>query len=211
MSDEPVIARDATYYRAPDALRKRVRASLADAGRAERRPVFWRGFGMVAACAAVAAITWNVALVTIAPVEGDRIADQVLNAHVRSLMAPNHLTDVVSTDQHTVKPWFAGKLDFAPPVADYAASGFELTGGRLDYIEGHAAAAITYRHRLHTVNLFVWPAKGEADTPPRVQSRQGYGMVGWVRGGLRFCAISDTATSDLVALADLVTPAAYQK
>jgi anti-sigma factor RsiW len=211
VSDEPVIARDATYYRAPDALRKRVRASLEEAARVERRPVFWRAFGMVAACAAVAAITWNVALITLRPTEADRIADQVLAAHVRSLMAPNHLADVATSDQHTVKPWFAGKLDFSPPVADYASAGFELTGGRLDYIEGRAAAALTYRHRLHTVNLFVWPAKGETDTPPRVQTRQGYGMVGWVRGGLRFCAISDTATSDLVALADLVTPAAYQK
>ena len=207
---EPLIARDATYHRAPDALRKRVRASLAEAARAEHRPAAWRIFGMALACAAVAAITWNLAITTLTPAEGDRIAEQVLAAHVRSLMAPNHLADVASTDQHTVKPWFAGKLDFAPPVADFSTAGFELTGGRLDYIEGHAAAAITYRHRLHTVNLFVWPAKGHADTAPRVQSRQGYGLVGWVRGELRFCAISDTAPAELVALADLVSPA-YQK
>jgi anti-sigma factor RsiW len=111
---------------------------------------------------------------------------------------------VVSTDQHTVKPWFTGKLDFAPPVADYAASGFALTGGRLDYVDGRAAAAITYRHRLHVVNVFVWPAKGEADRAPHTHARQGYALVGWTRGGLRFCAVGDVAAADLGVLADLL-------
>ena len=211
MSEEPVIARDATYYRAPAALRERVRASLAGDARAARRVYTWRLFGTALACVAAASITWQVALLTHAPSDTDRIADQVLAAHVRSVMAPNHLMDVASTDSHTVKPWFTGKLDFAPPVADYSAAGFELTGGRLDYVDGHQAAAITYRHRLHTVNLFVWPAKGEADAAPRVQSRQGYGMVGWIRGGLRFCAISDMAPSDLAAMPELVALATYQK
>jgi anti-sigma factor RsiW len=205
---EPVIARDATYYRAPGELRKRVRASLGEAARAERRPYLWRLAGIGIACVAAASITWNVAILTLRPSDTDRIAEQVLAAHVRSLMAPNHLADVASTDTHTVKPWFAGKLDFSPPVADYSAAGFELTGGRLDYIDGHPAAALTYRHRLHVVNLFVWPAKEQSDAAPRVQSRQGYGMVGWVRGGLRFCAISDMAPADLAAMPELVALAA---
>jgi len=204
VSEEPLVARDATYYRAPEALRERLRASLAGAAREERRAYGWRLLGIGIAAAAAASITWSVALVTLAPGEPERIGEQVVTAHVRSLMAPNHLVDVTSADSHTVKPWFAGKLPFAPPVADYSQQGFELTGGRLDYIEGQPAAAITYRHRLHTVNLFVWPAKGHADAAPRTQTRQGYGLVGWVKGELRFCAISDMAPTDLVALADLV-------
>ena len=211
MTEEPMVARDATYYRAPEGLRRRVAAAAASESRAGRRSYAWRVAGIAIACAAAASITWNVAVVTLAPSDADRIAEQVLAAHVRSTMAPNHLMDVVSTDTHTVKPWFTGKVDFSPPVADYSAQGFELTGGRLDYIDGHAAAALTYRHRLHTVNLFVWPAKGQSDAAPRVQSRQGYGMVGWVRGELRFCAISDMAPSDLAAMPDLVAMASYQK
>ena len=202
-----MIARDAMYYRASDALRRRVRGALADENRSARRSYGWRLLGTVIACAAAASITWHVAVLVLAPSATDRIADQVLAAHVRSTMAPNHLMDVVSTDSHTVKPWFTGKLDFSPPVADYSAKGFELTGGRLDYVDGHAAAALTYRHRLHTVNLFVWPAKDEADAAPRVQSRQGYGMVGWVRSGLRFCAISDMAPADLAVMPELVATA----
>ena len=202
-----MIARDATYYRAPDALRRRVQGALAGEGRSARRSYGWRLLGTVIACAAAASITWQVAVLMLAPSATDRIAGEVLAAHVRSTMAPNHLMDVVSTDSHTVKPWFTGKLDFSPPVADYSAQGFELTGGRLDYVDGRAAAALTYRHRLHTVNLFVWPAKDEADAAPRAQSRQGYGMVGWVRGGLRFCAISDMAPADLSVMPQLVATA----
>lgn len=204
MSEEPLVARDATYYRAPEALRERLRASLAGAAREERRAYGWRLLGIGIAAAAAASITWSVALVTLAPGEPERIGEQVVTAHVRSLMAPNHLVDVTSADSHTVKPWFAGKLGFAPPVADYDAAGFTLTGGRLDYIEGHAAAAITYRHKLHVVNLFVWPAAAAPDRAPHTHSRQGYSLVGWTRGGMRYCVIADMGAQDLGVLADLV-------
>ena len=199
-----LIARDATYHRASEGLRKSVGAALAREARESRKPFVWHLLGSALACAAVAALTWSLALTMLLPGGDERLAQEIVTAHVRSLMAPNHLADVVSTDQHTVKPWFTGKLDFAPPVADYAASGFTLTGGRLDYVDGRAAAAITYRHRLHVVNVFVWPATGEADRAPHTHARQGYSLVGWTRGGLRFCAVGDVAAADLGVLADLL-------
>ena len=201
---EPMISRDATYHRAPDALRARIAKSLAGQARESRRPFLWHALGTAFACAAVALVTWIVATGPMSPAADDRIAQEIVNAHVRSLMAPGHLADVTSSDQHTVKPWFAGKLGFAPPVADYDAAGFTLTGGRLDYIEGHAAAAITYRHKLHVVNLFVWPAAAAPDRAPHTHSRQGYSLVGWTRGGMRYCVIADMGAQDLGVLADLV-------
>src|SRR6266545_6142009 len=130
---EPLIARDATYYRAPDALRTRIRASIAAQAREQDRPMWWRWGGMAAAFATVGVLSWNVALMQARGSDEELLAREVTTAHVRSLMAQNHLNDVASTDQHTVKPWFEGKLDFAPAVADFAASGYALTGGRLDY------------------------------------------------------------------------------
>jgi anti-sigma factor RsiW len=207
----PLIARDATYHRAPDELRARLHASLAKEARAQRVPLMrralWNGFGLALACAAVAVLTWNVAAVrlrTVEPTADQRLAAQVVNAHLRSLMAPSHLNDVASTDRHTVKPWFEGKLDFAPPVADFAAEGFALTGGRLDAIEGRAAAALTYRYRQHVVNFFVWPAEGAPQVAPHVQTRQGFSLVGWSQGGMRYCVVADVAPENLLALAALL-------
>jgi anti-sigma factor RsiW len=116
-------------------------------------------------------------------------------------MAENHLNDVASTDQHTVKPWFEGKLDFAPAVTDLADAGYALMGGRLDYLDGRPVAALTYRHRLHVVNLFEWPAAGRADAAPKTFAQKGYAIARWRRGGLEYWAISDIAPSDLLELA----------
>ena len=204
---DPLISTDATYHRAPDALRARIEASLAETVREQRRPVIWRTFGVLAACAASAAIAWIVATGFMGDSRDERIAREIVNAHVRSLMAPTHLADVTSSDRHTVKPWFTGKIDFAPPVADYADSGFTLTGGRLDYVDGRAAAAVTYKHRQHVVNLFVWPANGAADREPMVHARQGFSLVGWTRAGLRYCVVSDASAPDLSVLAELVRAA----
>jgi anti-sigma factor RsiW len=119
--------------------------------------------------------------------------------HVRSLQA-GHLTDVVSTDQHTVKPWFAGKLDFSPPVVDLSGDGFPLAGGRLEQIDGRPAAALVFHRRLHTVNLFVWPtAAGEI--PARRGAEKGYNTEGWSQGGMNFLAVSEIPASDLAQFA----------
>jgi anti-sigma factor RsiW len=115
-------------------------------------------------------------------------------AQVRSLQA-QHLMDVATSDRHTVKPWFNGKIDFAPPVVDLADQGFPLAGGRLDYVHEHAAAALVYRRRAHVINLFIWP--GAAPEEPQVTRREGYSLIRWGHDGLTYWAVSDIDTADL--------------
>ncbi len=204
---EPMIARDATYHRAPDALRESLRASLSEAARADRGPRLARTLGFAAAFATVAVVSWNVALMTVQPSMDELRSREIVTAHVRSLMGAGHLNDVASSDQHTVKPWFSGKLDFAPPVHDLADAGFALTGGRLDYIDGRAVAALTYRSRQHVVNLFVWPATGARDVEPVAVSRQGYALLHWARGGMEYWAVTDMASAQLAPLAEALRSA----
>jgi anti-sigma factor RsiW len=128
---------------------------------------------------------------------------EVVDAHLRSLQ-PGHLTDIVSSDQHTVKPWFDGKLDFSPGVQDFADQGFPLQGGRLDVVRGRAIAALVYGRRKHLVSIFIWPTT-EQDASSREGSRQGYQWIHWRKGGMEFCAVSDAAPSDLEQLQRLFT------
>jgi anti-sigma factor RsiW len=131
------------------------------------------------------------------------LAAEIVDAHLRSLQ-PGHLTDVVSTDQHTVKPWFDGKLDFSPPVQDFTDQGFPLQGGRVDVVHGRSVAALVYARRKHSVNVFVWPTDEKDDTP-RFGSQQGYQWIDWRKGGMEFCAVSDAAPSALEQLQRLFT------
>ncbi len=131
------------------------------------------------------------------------LAAQIVDAHLRSL-EPGHLTDVISTDQHTVKPWFDGKLDFAPPVQDFAADGFPLTGGRLDVVGGRTVAALVYGRRKHFVNVFIWPSSSP-DAPPSSGAQQGYHWVTWQKNGMAYWAVSDTAAADLDELQRLLS------
>lgn len=155
-----------------------------------------RGLGLISRWSFVpslAALATALALFLSAPSQTVLLQDQIMGSHVRSMMA-DHLTDVLTSDQHTVKPWFNGKIDFSPPVSDLTKDGFPLIGGRVDYIGGRAVAALVYRHHGHIINLFTWPATSAAHT---TVVRDGYTMKQWSEGGLVFWAISDVAPGDL--------------
>ena len=136
------------------------------------------------------------------PSRGNALAQEVISSHVRSLLA-SHLLDVPSTDQHTVKPWFDGKLKFSPPVRDFADRGFRLIGGRLDYINGREVAALAYQRRLHIINLFIWPLESGRNTAADSFAKDGYNVLHWERDGFAFWAVSDVNAGDLTAFADL--------
>jgi anti-sigma factor RsiW len=193
------------YQKAPDLLRKQVLVGLRSARPVSivpaRRP--WRGLALAAALVLFAYTGWQLVSVHRGDNEDTVLAAEVVDAHLRSLQ-PGHLTDVVSSDQHTVKPWFDGKLDFSPPVRDFSDQGFPLQGGRLDVVHGRAIAALVYGRRKHLVNIFIWPASGR-DVSPRTGSRQGYQWIDWHKGGMEFCAVSDATTSDLEQLQRLFT------
>jgi anti-sigma factor RsiW len=200
------LADPALRYAAPEPLRARITAALdaeARGSRAGWRPK-WRfgrlgaliGGGGIAAAAAA-----SLALVVFLPMLSMASLDrQVVDDHVRSLLA-QHLTDVVSEDRHTVKPWFAGRIDYSPPVMDLKDQGFPLAGGRLDYVDGKVTAALVYRRKLHVINLFVRPEK--AAYGQGVSSLQGYNVVRWRAGGLEFWAVSDLNTAELEQFRDL--------
>ena len=193
------------YERAPAPLLQKIRAGL-DAATvsviAPRRfPMRW----MLAAAAIllVASVSWYALPRFLGgPNPSTVTAAELVDAHVRSLQ-PGHLTDVTSTDQHTVKPWFDGKIDFIPPVKDFADEGFPLIGGRLDVLNGRSVAALVYGRRKHLVNVFVWPTQ-EPDTPLHSSKvHQGYQWVHWRHQGMEFCAVSDLADPELRELAQL--------
>jgi anti-sigma factor RsiW len=129
------------------------------------------------------------------------LADEIVSGHIRSLAA-THLYDVQSTDQHTVKPWFAGKLSFSPPVKDLAEQGFPLLGGRLDYLGRRQVAALIYRHSQHIINLFVWPAPDQPSPVAAGPAEQGYNTLHWSQDGMDFWAVSDVNQADLQSFAD---------
>jgi anti-sigma factor RsiW len=194
-----VVALGPLRYVAPPGLHKVIRTSLR--ARAPRR-VPWRLLA-VAACLALAvpAAWWGVA--RLAPSSGEeRLARAVLVGHLRSLME-QHLLDVPSSDRHTVKPWFRGKLDVAPPVPDLAGHDFILVGGRLDYLDDRPVAAVVYRKRKHIINLFAWPAAA-ADGGPVLTQWRGYQLVHWCSGGTTCWAVSDLNATELREFAELV-------
>jgi len=213
------ISRGAPYYKAPAELRQRVHSSLRDAlgakdmrnaatenqllvtrPRAERRFVVsempWNWLALAAAIILAAIIVSNLLPRLQQPGSDQFLATQLIASHVRSLMA-NHLTDVPSSDQHTVKPWLDAKLDFAAPVVDLSGEGFPLIGGRLDYLDNHPVAALIYQRRKHFINLFVWPARPGATETKETMTRQGYHLVHWTDSDFNYWAVSDVSDSDL--------------
>src|SRR6266496_4241285 len=218
------ISRGAPYYKAPAELRQRVQSSLRDAVGvrasrsaarenhasltsrwARRRPVLpetsWNWLALAAAIILAALITAVFLPRMRAPNADQFLATQLIASHVRSLMA-NHLTDVPSSDQHTVKPWFNGKLDFSPPVKDLAAEGFPLVGGRLDYLDDRPVAALVYQRRKHFINLFIWPS--DSGSGQKTVMRQGYNLFHWTQSGMSYWAVSDLNSTELQDFVHLV-------
>jgi mycothiol system anti-sigma-R factor len=213
------ISQAAPYYKAPLELRERIQVSLREAIGATtsrgaagegslpvrrpesvRRGVFfdmpWNWLALAAAIV-LAAIVGSTLLPRLRQPGADQfLATQLIASHVRSLMA-DHLTDVASSDQHTVKPWLDVKLDFAAPVMDLTNQGFPLIGGRLDYLDNHSVAALVYQKRKHFINLFIWPTTSTDSKAQEMVTRQGYHLLHWIDGDFTYWAVSDVNVNDL--------------
>jgi anti-sigma factor RsiW len=186
---------DAPAYRAPARLRKNIRAVL----RREAKPTektFSPWFVFTTGAAFALILFAFVFFQTNRASPGNAIVDRVVDNHVRSLLA-THLVDVASSNQHTVKPWFDGKIDFAPDVHDFATSGFPLVGGRLDYLDGKTVVALVYQRNKHPINVFIMPATGSSDRSPVLSTHRGYNLFHWTRGGMEYWAISDLNEAEL--------------
>ena len=200
-----LIRRDAPYHRPPTALRDSVVASLDREESVQTPPPgrlsFSRRFLSGAASGAgVTALAAALVFFLVMP-RPDPLAGDLMNAHLRSLMS-DHLIDVVSSDRHTVKPWFSGHTDVSPPAVDFAKEGFALIGGRADYFDGHRAAVVVYRHGKHIINVFAWAAGVER--LPSAATRNGYHLLFWKSGNLAFCAVSDAGLDEMAALTQLI-------
>ncbi len=202
------------YEAAPRNLETRVLAALPRGAELESFPhrrsssTRWLAFAVAIACAIVltAALAWNMNTNRQYAMAQNSLAYEVASDHIRSLQ-PGHLYDVQSTDRHTVKPWFDGKLDFAPPVVDLADHGFPLVGGRLDYLNHRNVAALVYQRQKHYINLFVWPRPSGEPRLPGNQSVQGYNLIFFQRDGMDLCASSDLNSNELSQFVTLFTGA----
>jgi anti-sigma factor RsiW len=209
------IQRAGLRERAPEKLRRNFQAALGGTSstsepaktvtpmrpRTSVRPTWW----LTLAAAAVFAIVLGSRFLP-HPSQGrsgDEMTAAIVDAHLRSLQ-PGHLEDVISTDQHTVKPWFDGRIDFAPPVHDFVSDGFPLQGGRLDVVRGKTVAVLVYGRRKHIINVFVWPTN-DRDASLQQGSQLGYNWIDWKKGGMEFSAISDVSAPDLVELQKLIS------
>ncbi|NTG50370.1 anti-sigma factor [Agrobacterium rhizogenes] len=204
-----IIDQQDVKWRPPESLRSHVLSMLsfeqemASSGPPSRHIPAWRRVFDFARhwsfVPSLAALAVSAMLFASVPSQTVLLQDQLLASHVRSMMA-DHLTDVLTSDQHTVKPWFNGKIDFSPPVSDFSKDGFPLIGGRVDYIGERSVAALIYRRHGHIINLFIWPAASSAQT---TTVRDGYNMIRWSDGGLVFWAVSDVAPGDLAVFESL--------
>ena len=192
-----------------EALLQRVKSSLASAAeQQEARFLWWRApshlvrqaAGLAAASALSVLLTW---WIVSSGVQRERLESELLTAHIRSLIQDSPI-QVASSDTHTVKPWFAGRVDFAPEVKDLTAEGFPLLGGRLDYVRERRVGALVYRRRLHVINVFMWPAANGETTPPRLTTKHGYNLLAWNRGGISYWAVSDLDAAELQRLQGLL-------
>jgi len=201
-----LLSDNSLYFQPPAGLEDRLRVRLRKVSSVEGRA--WtispsrRGIGIAAVLVLCIAGMWQVAMTTQRSSAAETIGQEVVASHVRSLMA-THLTDVPSSDHHTVKPWFNGKLDFSPVVADFADRGFVLDGGRLDYLDNRAVAALVYRRRQHVINVFTWPTS-QHDWAIRTFDGQGYHVFDWTKYHVTYWAVSDLNPEELRQFAEML-------
>jgi anti-sigma factor RsiW len=193
------IRSSAPYYTAPAQLQQSVHKALQRAAANETaatvRSAPWRWLAIAASVLLAISVSWNLRQPKFRTAENELVAQNVLSDHIRSLIG-THLLDVPSSDQHTVKPWFNGKLDFSPDVKDFASQGFPLIGGRLDYLTDRTVVALVYRRRQHVINLFTWPSDASPVTESHF-SRNGYNVVHWTYGAMTCWAVSDITITEL--------------
>jgi anti-sigma factor RsiW len=191
---------DSFYFRAPANLRDHLRASLKKHRSARPVRFPWRYVAAAACVALFIGLGFLLAQFTFTPSLHERLTQEVASAHIRSMQA-QHIVDVPSSDRHEVKPWFNGKLDFAPPTPDLEKEGFHLVGGRLDYLNGRPVAALVYKRREHLINLFVWPSSETESSDFQQETRQGFYLVRWSSGGMNLWLVSDLNPTELIELA----------
>jgi len=197
------IRTQAPYYDSPASLEQRIRDALAQAAKSDistsgatgPSPT-WRWIAVAASVLLAVSLALNLTLFRSARGDRDIIAQNLVSSHVRSLIG-THLLDVPSSDQHTVKPWFNGKLDFAPDVKDLAGQGFPLIGGRIDYMANQPVAALIYKRRQHVINLFVWPSTSSVSSAEEL-SQKGYNLIHWDKAGMNYWAVSDLSLNELL-------------
>jgi anti-sigma factor RsiW len=188
-------------YAAPASLRRDIARIAGISSRSEPLPLprFWKWLAFGSMAVAVVAILVRPTGIP----QNDELTGELVSAQARSLMA-NHLTDVLSSDQHTVKPWFAGKLDFSPAVTDFSAQGFALVGGRLDYLESRRVAALVYHHNKHFINVFIWPTASSEPSVQETETTRGFNIISFTAGGFHYSLVSDMDEAGLNQLASLL-------
>ena len=193
------------YFKAPTDLQQRIQRSVRQTARAEAPSRwFFPSWIKIAAPLAAAALVVLLLVPSIRGPSSDELLTQdVVASHIRSLMV-NHLADVPSTDEHTVKPWFNGKIDFSPPVSDLAKERFPLVGGRLDYLNDRPVAALVYQRDKHVINVFIWPSGSSTQNSSPIETQQGYHLIHWVTAGMNFWIVSDLETSQLAKFTNLL-------
>jgi anti-sigma factor RsiW len=201
------IRAEAAYHEPSAELQNRIRGIIAGADTAAPRTVSHHLHWLAVAASLLLMVFAGWGLVHVlrsgAAAPG-LLADELLASHVRSQMLAGHLVDVQSSDQHTVKPWFKGKLDFSPPVRDLANQGFALVGGRMDYLDHRPVAALVYQRRKHVINLFLWPAGEDSVAIPTSVDRQGYHLLSWTQAGMTYWAVSDLNETELKEFVGLI-------
>lgn len=210
---QTLLRREELRFEPPPELRNRVTRVLASPGgvsaavqplpRTTRIIPLFVPLAMAAALALLAGLAWFNAGALFRPASVGPLVAEITSSHIRSLLA-DHLLDVTSSDQHTVKPWFAGKIQYSPPVKDLSAAGFKLAGGRLEYINRQDVAALVYQYNKHIINLFVWPVTEKGKSAESTFTRDGYNLVHWEKDGMAYWAVSDVAPHVLKKFCDTI-------